>query len=148
MDETRQGKISRRSHDSSGHRRSFGPYNRNREPGYYRFGTLRTDKARIASEIIAAKSLRAGAHDELRQCVGASVPTSRAEPGGDLGRCWLRFGSLLTKEECLLLAQSGLLRPPVSIFAFDLGQSAFEFVGPKYPKHNVRLTARSLLLGE
>jgi hypothetical protein len=24
--------------------------------------------------------------------------------------------------------------PPVSIFAFDLGQSAFEFVGPKYSK--------------
>ena len=23
---------------------------------------------------------------------------------------------------------------PVSIFAFDLGQSAFEFVGPKYSK--------------
>src|SRR6516165_1195311 len=34
--------------------------------------------------------------------------------------------------------------PPASIFAFDLGQSAFEFVGPKYSKRT-RLTARSLL---
>jgi hypothetical protein len=85
-------KISRRSHVVPRHCGLSGPYNRNPQPKYYRFGAFGTDISRIRSKVITAKPVCAWAHDELTNSVPKEIPSSRAGPGGDLGRTLGNFG--------------------------------------------------------
>src|SRR5262249_28358252 len=72
MDEIGKRRIPRRSDIASRYWRSSRPHIRNCQPGYYRFGALRTDYTLIASQIAPTKSLRTWTDDELRALAKAT----------------------------------------------------------------------------
>ena len=85
------------SDEPSGHRRSSGAYNRNSEPDHHQFGKVRNNFANTASKfVVAAKSLIACAHDELRQRI--VVLWSRTPPERDRGRPWPKAGFGLGRD--------------------------------------------------